>query len=210
MVVCVVLGVVLLALLLGERSGLGRVTWLAAGVLLGALWSVRSRLPLLQSPSLAVAGGAWLGLIVAGLVTLTVAPTSLTAALTSATPASAARTPLPNGLRQAPPTAVRRTGTVGPARQAKPAVGASPAASPAPRSASGAATTATVVLPDGFDTARYLGHGNAFSCRDFSSQAEAQAVLRADPSDPNVIDNDRDGIACEDNPSPRDTGRVQR
>lgn len=230
MLVCVVLAIVLLTMLLGERSGLGRVVWLAIGVLLGLLWSVRSRLPLLQSTSLFVAGGAWIGLIVAGLMTLAVAPTSLTAALAGASPASASRTVHPNGLRQAPPTAVRRTGTVGPAPTAKPAVAASPAASPAPRvaasplprPASGSAArstaspaarpapTPTVVLPEGFSVARYLGKGDAFSCRDFTSQAEAQAVLRADPSDPNVIDNNRDGIACEDNPDPRDTRRVPR
>ena len=37
-------------------------------------------------------------------------------------------------------------------------------------------------------------------CSDFGSQAEAQAELRSDPSDPNVLDEDDgsdDGIACE-------------
>jgi hypothetical protein len=37
-------------------------------------------------------------------------------------------------------------------------------------------------------------------CDDFRSQAEAQAALRADPSDPDVLDEDEgpdDGIACE-------------
>lgn len=37
-------------------------------------------------------------------------------------------------------------------------------------------------------------------CDDYNSQAEAQAALRADPSDPNVLDEDEgpdDGIACE-------------
>ncbi len=37
-------------------------------------------------------------------------------------------------------------------------------------------------------------------CGDFRSQAEAQAALRADPSDPDVLDEDEgpdDGIACE-------------
>jgi hypothetical protein len=37
-------------------------------------------------------------------------------------------------------------------------------------------------------------------CDDFRSQAEAQAALRADPSDPGVLDEDEgpdDGIACE-------------
>ena len=37
-------------------------------------------------------------------------------------------------------------------------------------------------------------------CADFRSQAEAQAALREDPSDPDVLDEDEgpdDGIACE-------------
>ena len=34
-------------------------------------------------------------------------------------------------------------------------------------------------------------------CIDFDSQAEAQAVLDADPSDPNNLDADEDGQACE-------------
>ena len=35
-------------------------------------------------------------------------------------------------------------------------------------------------------------------CADFSSQEEAQAELESDPSDPNNLDADDDGIACED------------
>jgi hypothetical protein len=38
------------------------------------------------------------------------------------------------------------------------------------------------------------------NCRDFSTQAEAQAVLNQDRSDPNNLDSDNDGIACEDLP----------
>lgn len=34
-------------------------------------------------------------------------------------------------------------------------------------------------------------------CGSFGSQAEAQAALDADPSDPNLLDSDGDGIACE-------------
>lgn len=34
-------------------------------------------------------------------------------------------------------------------------------------------------------------------CPDFSSQAEAQAVFDADPSDPERLDADEDGQACE-------------
>jgi hypothetical protein len=40
-------------------------------------------------------------------------------------------------------------------------------------------------------------------CDDYASQAEAQAALREDPSDPNVLDEDEgpdDGIACEITP----------
>ena len=34
-------------------------------------------------------------------------------------------------------------------------------------------------------------------CADFSSQAAAQAHLEADPSDPDGLDADNDGVACE-------------
>lgn len=36
-------------------------------------------------------------------------------------------------------------------------------------------------------------------CADFATQAEAQATYDADPSDPNGLDADSDGIACEEN-----------
>jgi hypothetical protein len=65
----------------------------------------------------------------------------------------------------------------------------------------------------GFDPAAYIGQGNAYNCSDFASQADAQAVLRADPTDPNKLDTDRpkpDGIACESNPAPFDTAPVPR
>lgn len=35
------------------------------------------------------------------------------------------------------------------------------------------------------------------NCADFATQEEAQAVFDADPSDPNQLDDDDDGIACE-------------
>jgi Excalibur calcium-binding domain len=65
----------------------------------------------------------------------------------------------------------------------------------------------------GFDPARFLGQGDAYNCADFKSQAEAQAALRADPTDPNRLDTDRprqDGIACESNPAPFDPVPVPR
>lgn len=34
-------------------------------------------------------------------------------------------------------------------------------------------------------------------CSDFTSQSQAQAVYDADPSDPNGLDRENDGIACE-------------
>jgi hypothetical protein len=65
----------------------------------------------------------------------------------------------------------------------------------------------------GFDPLPFIGQGNAFNCDAFASQAEAQAVLRADPTDPNKLDTDRpfpDGIACESNSAPFDLVAVPR
>lgn len=61
-----------------------------------------------------------------------------------------------------------------------------------------------------FDPSRSIGQGNRCNCPDFASQAQAQAVLRADPRDPNKLDADNDGIACESNPAPRDVVPVPR
>ena len=86
----------------------------------------------------------------------------------------------------APPAAtatpVRATNT--------PVPGPSATATPVPPA------TATVA-PGGFDPRAYLGQGDAYGCHSFASQAQAQAVLRADPSDPNKLDtNPKDGKAC--------------
>lgn len=35
-------------------------------------------------------------------------------------------------------------------------------------------------------------------CRDFASQSEAQAALRSDPTDPDGLDDDKDGVACDE------------
>lgn len=61
-----------------------------------------------------------------------------------------------------------------------------------------------------FYPSRYLGQGDAFNCPAFVSQADAQAVLRADPLDPNRLDADLDGIACESRPVPKDLVPVPR
>jgi hypothetical protein len=42
------------------------------------------------------------------------------------------------------------------------------------------------------------GGGRDLDCADFATQEEAQAVLERDPSDPNRLDADNDGIACEE------------
>jgi hypothetical protein len=55
-----------------------------------------------------------------------------------------------------------------------------------------------------FDPKKYIGQGNRYNCKDFATQAQAQAVLRADPTDPNKLDKETDGIACETNPGPYD------
>lgn len=44
-------------------------------------------------------------------------------------------------------------------------------------------------------------------CRDFASQAAAQAELRSDPSDPNNLDAEDDGVACETFPYTEGTPR---
>lgn len=52
--------------------------------------------------------------------------------------------------------------------------------------------------------------GDTKNCSDFPSQAAAQRELRSDPSDPNKLDTDKDGIACESNRAPFDKTPVPR
>ena len=42
---------------------------------------------------------------------------------------------------------------------------------------------------------------DVLNCTDFTYQEDAQAEFNRDPSDPNNLDDDNDGIACEDLPS---------
>lgn len=45
---------------------------------------------------------------------------------------------------------------------------------------------------------KYIVQGeDKHSCRDFKTQAEAQAVLRLEPKDPNGLDGNHDGVACD-------------
>jgi hypothetical protein len=50
----------------------------------------------------------------------------------------------------------------------------------------------------------------AATCADFPTQAVAQSYLRDNPSDPDGLDADGDGIACESNPCPCDLSPVRR
>jgi len=61
--------------------------------------------------------------------------------------------------------------------------------------ASSAEAQADAIASPQADTAR-SAEGD-LSCSDFASQAEAQAAFDADPSDPNGLDLDLDGVACE-------------
>ena len=65
-------------------------------------------------------------------------------------------------------------------------------------------------MAHGFGPGKYTGQGDRNNCSDFASQAEAQAVLRADPSDPTRLDKDGNGIVCESSPSPKDLLPVTR
>ena len=66
------------------------------------------------------------------------------------------------------------------------------------------------VAPPPFDPRPYLGQGDRYDCGHFASQAQAQSVLRANPADPNQLDPDRNGIACDTNPPPYDRAPVPR
>ncbi len=110
--------------------------------------------------------------------------------------------------------------TCGAGSQLQPTAAASPASAPAP-TMSPAPTTApaptvapapaATTTPVGFNPANFIGKGDAFNCGDFENQAQAQAVLRADPSDPNRLDGrDQDGLACESLRGPKDLEPVPR
>lgn len=120
-----------------------------------------------------------------------ISTTSLATASPGTVQAAATAAPVPQTPRPPPP-----------APTSAPTAPLTPAPTPAPTAAPSAAS--------GSDPTRYIGQGDRYNCADFASQAEAQAVLRADPSDPNRLDTDRDGIACESNKSPKDLTPVPR
>jgi hypothetical protein len=53
------------------------------------------------------------------------------------------------------------------------------------------------------------GGGTDLDCDDFASQQEAQAALDADSGDPNNIDQDGNGLPCEDANLPDDSSTSQ-
>ena len=86
----------------------------------------------------------------------------------------------------------------------KPSPTAMPTAvpSPTPSPAPAAATPSPIPIPTAppqsdFGPQQYLGQGDEYNCGDFEFQWQAQAVLEADSSDPNKLDRDEDGTACE-------------
>ena len=56
-----------------------------------------------------------------------------------------------------------------------------------------AAVTALLVLPG-------MAHAKDLDCRNFATQEEAQAYLNAHPGDPDNLDSNGDGVACETRP----------
>ena len=58
-----------------------------------------------------------------------------------------------------------------------------------------------LALAAGLIATAQLASAAGHNCPDYDYQEDAQEVLDADPSDPNDLDRDNDGIACEDLPS---------
>ncbi|MDP8924716.1 MAG: excalibur calcium-binding domain-containing protein [Chloroflexota bacterium] len=129
------------------------------------------------------------------------APPTLAPSSAPATPTAVPTVPPP----PAPPTSTPLPPMATPAPPTPSLEPSAPQPAP-PRSA----TTPVPRPPDTGEPRRQSARDGRYNCSDFPSQAAAQAVLRADPSDPHHLDADRDGIACEKNPPPRDTRRVPR
>ncbi|MBM4417183.1 MAG: hypothetical protein FJ033_02520 [Chloroflexi bacterium] len=90
----------------------------------------------------------------------------------------------------------------------RPALTGTATAAPVPVIGSGGTSTRTptrTATPTGDPASADL-----YNCSDFPSQAEAQQFLRRYPSDPSRLDQDRNGVACESNPPPRDMTPVPR
>jgi hypothetical protein len=97
--------------------------------------------------------------------------------------------------------------TASPSPVALPTFEPTPSSSPSSAVESASASPTSEPSPDATvdATAPATGSGvrpgGDLDCKDFSTQEEAQAVLDADSSDPNRLDADNDGVACEALPS---------
>jgi len=108
--------------------------------------------------------------------------------------AQAPTTPTPTNSVTPPPTS---TPTATPMKTATPTVTATHTATPTATATHTATATAT---PGGLVGACGTCALTDCNCSDFTSQAQAQTCLNADPSDPFNLDGDNDGVACESLP----------
>jgi hypothetical protein len=74
------------------------------------------------------------------------------------------------------------------------------------RSAATSGLLLTAALSFGFTGTAQAA--DTYNCPDFVSQADAQAVYNADPSDPNQLDRDNDAQACEEHDYVANAGTV--
>ena len=65
---------------------------------------------------------------------------------------------------------------------------------------SGCSGSESETQPEDQSTSAGSGADSNLDCASFATQEEAQRVLKQDPSDPNYLDGDGDGVACEDLP----------
>lgn len=94
----------------------------------------------------------------------------------------------------------------------EPTVASPPRATARPDTTEAVATTVTVATPQPlivltpapmgqiryhYGSQSYTSQRNIYNCSDFSTQAQAQAVLNRNRGDPHRLDGDGDGRACE-------------
>jgi micrococcal nuclease len=68
----------------------------------------------------------------------------------------------------------------------------------------GCSSSESETQPDDQSTSAGSGGDTNLDCGHFATQEEAQRMLKQDRSDPNYLDGDSDGVACEDLPSTND------
>ena len=109
----------------------------------------------------------------------------------------ATATPVPTPLATPSPVSMAVPAPM-PSPTSVPTAVPSPTPSPSPTAAAPSPIPIPTEPPQSdFDPQQYLGQGDEYNCGDFEFQWQAQAVLAADSSDPNKLDRDEDGTACE-------------